>query len=97
MKQLSTGRITEEELERTKNQLIGNTLLGLESSNSWMSHIARNEIYFGRAISPEDIAAGVRAVTREDIVELAGEILRPEGIALTLLGDFDKNPLDLRI
>ncbi|HEX9880053.1 MAG TPA: pitrilysin family protein [Candidatus Binatia bacterium] len=97
MGRLTAGKIKAEELERTKSQLVGNTLLGLESSNSWMSHIARSEIYFGKAISPEEIAADVHSVTKNDIIELASEILRPEGIALTLLGDFEKTPLDLRI
>ena len=39
-----------------KNQLKGNMLLGLETSDSRMSRIAKNEIYFGR----DDSARGGR-------------------------------------
>jgi predicted Zn-dependent peptidase len=97
LKRLAAGEVSEQELERTKSQLIGNMILGLETSDSWMSHIAKNEIYFGKPISLEDIAQGVRSVTRRDIVELAGALFRTEGMALTLLGDFEKKNLNLTL
>ena len=88
MEKLAAGMIEEAEFERTKSQLIGNMILGLETSDSWMSHIAKNEIYFGRAVSVEDISQGIRSVSLSDVVELARSIYRPGGMALTLLGDF---------
>ena len=97
MKQLAAGEVSEQELERTKSQLIGNMILGLETSDSWMSHIAKNEIYFGQPISLEDIAHGVRLVTRSDIIELARSLFRTEGMTLTLLGDFEKKSLTLSL
>ena len=89
--------ISEEDLARAKSQVIGNTILGLESCDSWMSHLARNEIYFGKAISMEDISEGIRAVSRGDIIDLAREIFRPEVIALILLGNVEKISLDLSL
>jgi predicted Zn-dependent peptidase len=77
--------------------VIGNTILGMESSDSWMSHLARNEIYFSKAITLEEISEATRSVSRKDIVDLACEIFRPKGVALTLLGDFEKFSLDLRL
>ena len=95
MKRMGAGEIRDQEIERTKNQLVGNMILGLESSDSWMSHIAKDEIYFGKAISLEDIIQGVRSVSRDDVVDLAASILRPDAVALTLLGDVEKKKLDL--
>ncbi|MEE9570048.1 MAG: pitrilysin family protein [Candidatus Binatia bacterium] len=89
--------ISEEDLARAKSQVIGNTILGMESSDSWMSHLARDEIYFGKTISMEEISEGIRAVSRGDIIDLAREIFRPEGVALTLLGNVEKISLDLRL
>jgi len=63
-------------------------MLGLESTDSWMSHIARNEIYFGRSITTDEICRGIRSVTREEIIDLAGSLFRPQAMALSLLGDF---------
>src|ERR1700679_2503836 len=43
--------LSEEELTRAKDQLKGNILMGLESSNSRMANLARQEIYFGHFFS----------------------------------------------
>jgi predicted Zn-dependent peptidase len=95
IKKLAAGEIRDEEIERTKNQIVGNMILGLESSDSWMRDIAKDEIYFGRAIALDDVIREVRAVTRENVVDLAASILRPEAMALTLLADVGKKKLDL--
>lgn len=92
---LAAGEIGREEIERTKSQLVGNILLGLEGSDSWMSHIAKDEIYFDHAIAIEDIIRDIRAVTLDDVAELAVGMLRPEAMALTLLADIKKKKLDL--
>ncbi|OGQ76200.1 MAG: hypothetical protein A3G94_01960 [Deltaproteobacteria bacterium RIFCSPLOWO2_12_FULL_60_16] len=97
MGRLAAGEIGEEEIERTKNQLIGGMILGLETSDAWMSHIAKNEIYFSKAVTVEEISRKIRSVSRADLIELAGAILRPEGMALTLLGDVEKKKLELSL
>ena len=88
LKKLAAGEITEAELQRTQGQLVGSTMLGLESTDSWMSHIARNEIYFGNMVTTDEICRRIRAVSREDVVELAGALFQADGMTLTLLGDF---------
>jgi predicted Zn-dependent peptidase len=94
LRNLAAGDITDDELRRTQGQLVGSMMLGLESTDSWMSHIARNEIYFGRSISTDEICNGVRAVSRDDVVDLAGMLFRADRMALSLLGDFKE---DLKI
>src|SRR5512145_63304 len=88
LKKLAGGGINEAELQRTQGQLVGSTMLGLESTDSWMSHIARNEIYFGELITTDEICRRIRAVTRADVIELARELFQGGGMTLTLLGDF---------
>lgn len=88
LKSLAAGEIQQEELQRTQGQLVGSMILGLESTDSWMSHIARNEIYFGRSITIDEICQGVRSVSRDDVVDLARALFRSAGITLSLLGDF---------
>jgi predicted Zn-dependent peptidase len=94
LRNLAETKITEEELQRTQGQLVGSMILGLESTDSWMSHIARNEIYYGRTISTDDICQGIRAVTRADVIELARQLFRSGALTLSLLGDFGDS-LDL--
>src|SRR5574341_1343341 len=76
LKKLAAGKLTGDELSRTQGQLVGGMMLGLESTDSWMSHVARNEIYFGRAITTEEICQGIRSVTRADVVDLARALFR---------------------
>jgi predicted Zn-dependent peptidase len=79
--------VSEEELKRAKDQLKGNMVLGLESSSSRMSNLARQQMYFGRFYTVDDITAEVNGVTREDVQRLAAELFQPEKLALTLLGN----------
>ncbi len=79
--------VSEEELKRAQDQLKGNMVLGLESSSSRMSNLARQQMYFGRFFSIDDITSEVNRVTREDIQRLAVELIQPEKLALTLLGN----------
>jgi predicted Zn-dependent peptidase len=99
LKKLASEGISDQELLRTQGQLVGSTMLGLESTDSWMSHIARNEIYFGQAVTTDEICQRIRAVTRDDVVQLAGALFRNDSATLTLLGDFGDNfrvgPLDI--
>lgn len=85
---LAKDGITGDELRRTQGQLVGSMMLGLESTDSWMSHVARNEIYFGKMVTTDEICQRIRAVTRDDVVALAHRLFRPEAMTLTLLGDF---------
>ena len=90
LKNLAAGKIDDGEITRTKGQLVGNMILGLESTDSWMGHIARNEIYFRRFVTTDEIIGAIRAVTRDEVVDLARELFRAAHVALTFLGDFER-------
>jgi len=90
LQKLAAGDVTDEELRRTQGQLVGSMMLGLESTDSWMSHIARNEIYFGKTVTTEEICQRIRAVSRDEVVQLANELFRADAMTLTLLGDFSE-------
>jgi predicted Zn-dependent peptidase len=75
------------ELTRTKNQMKGNMLLGLETSDSRMTRLARNEIYYGRDVPVAEIAAAIDRVENDDVVRVAGRILGAGPRSITVLGD----------
>jgi predicted Zn-dependent peptidase len=81
--------VPEEELQRAKDQLKGNVLLGLESTGSRMSNLARQEMYFDRFIGVPEILEKIEWVTSEDIMRMAQELFRPDEVALALLGNLD--------
>jgi predicted Zn-dependent peptidase len=76
-----------DELARAKTQMKGSLLLGLETSDSRMSRIAKNEIYFGRDVPIEEVAAEIDAVTPDHILRVAARLFRPPTLGLTVLGD----------
>ena len=81
--------LPDEELTRAKDQLKGNILMGLESSNSRMANLARQEIYFGQFFSAEEITARIDAVEASQVQAMAQRLFDPERIAVTLLGRLD--------
>lgn len=85
-KKIKEEGITPAEESKVKNQIKGNLILSLESSNSHMSRIARQEIYFGKYLSIDDIVKGVEKVTAVQVQDLARQLFVRENIALTILG-----------
>lgn len=67
--------LTEVELQRAKNQLKGNLILGLESTSSRMQNIARQEIYYGRYYSPSEIIKEIEAITLRQVKELSEKLI----------------------
>ena len=76
----------EEELTRAKDQLKGNLLLGLESSNSRMANLARQEMYFHKFFSVDELIARIDEVDAAKVQAMAQRLFDPERIAVTLLG-----------
>lgn len=91
---LKEALVSEEELRRAKNHLKGSLMLSLESTSSRMSNLARQELYFRRFYSLDEILAGIETVTREEIQSIAREFFRPEQIAVTVLGPLNGFSLD---
>lgn len=86
--------VSEEELLRAKNHLKGSLMLSLESTSSRMSNLARQELYFHRFSSLDEILASIEAVTRVEVQKLAQEFFQPERIAATVLGPLNGFTVD---
>jgi predicted Zn-dependent peptidase len=81
--------VSDEELKRAKDQLKGNILLGLESSNSRMANLARQEMYFRQFFSTDEVIARIDEVSAEQVQNMARRLFQPDSIAVTLLGRLD--------
>ena len=87
MRKIKRDGATPTELASAKLHLKGSILLSLESTVSRMSGIARQEYYFGRQFSPDEIIAHIDAVTLENIQQVAETIVDPDSLSLTMLGN----------
>jgi predicted Zn-dependent peptidase len=81
--------ISAEELTRAKDQLKGNILMGLESSNARMANLARQEMYFQQFYSVDEVIARIDEVDAGQVQTMAQRLFEPERIAVTLLGRLD--------
>lgn len=77
---------TEEELERAREQSKANIVMGLESTQSRMSHAARSALFTGEILSAEQLIDAYNAVTREEVMALAEEIFDWEQVSLSAVG-----------
>lgn len=77
---------TPEELERAREQSKANVVMGMESTQSRMSHAGRSLLFSGEILSPEQIIAAYDAVTHEDVVALARQVFRWDQVSLSAVG-----------
>jgi predicted Zn-dependent peptidase len=78
--------LSQEELTRAKDQVKGNILLGLESSNSRMANLARQEMYFHNFMTVEEVIARIGEVEADQVQSMAQRLFDSSRIAVTLLG-----------
>lgn len=81
--------ISDKELNRAKEQLKGNLLLSLESTSNRMSRIAKIELYKEQLLTPEESVAKLEAVTKEDVLRVAGEMFGSEELTISAIGPFE--------
>ena len=79
--------ITTDEVELAKNHILGSYTISIESVESRMSKLAKDEIFFGNEIAEKKIFENIRKVTVKDIAKLAGNILNESNRSVvTIIG-----------
>jgi len=79
--------VPEEELRRAKDHLKGSFMLGLESTSSRMVNLARQEMYFKRFFSLDEMIDSIESVSAGDVQRIAREFFNPKNITLAMLGN----------
>ena len=74
------------ELRRAKDHLKGSLMLGLESTSSRMSHLARLAIYDDPEESLDAMLDAIEQVNEGDVARVAQRVLSPGTLGLTVLG-----------
>ena len=78
--------VPEDQLDGAREQLKGNLLLSLESSDNRMSRLAKNEIYFGAPMPLSEIMEGFDRVSGDSVQRLALEMLDNSALTLVMMG-----------
>jgi len=82
--------IEESELKAAKAHLKGSLMLSLESSLSRMNNLARQDIYFGKQLTLDEILEGIDRVTTEDTQALARRLFLPDRCTVAVLGNLSQ-------
>ena len=86
LRRLKQDLIEDEELRRAKDHLKGSLMLSLESTSSRMSNLARQELYFDRFLSLDEMLESIESVRKEEVQVIAEEFFASENIAFAILG-----------
>lgn len=86
MRRFKTEPLSHDELHDAQEQLKGNVLLSLESSDNRMTKLAKNEIYFGRPQPLREIIKGIDRVTPQGLLDLAAELIDDRYLTMVLMG-----------
>lgn len=87
-RKLKSDLVDIEELNKVKECLIGNMKLGLESSDDIANFFGGQELLKKEIKSAEDKAKQVRAVTAQQIQNMAKDIFKNTNLNLALIGPF---------
>ncbi len=86
LRQLTDHKVTADELRRAKDHLKGSYVLGLESTSSRMGNLVRQELYFNRFFSLDEMLDSIENVTADEVQKLAQQFFDPKRMALAMLG-----------
>ncbi len=82
---LSEKKVSAKELQRAKEYLKGNFLMGLESTTNRMHRLAYGLMYFGKLKPVEESIREIDEITAEDILETARELLKKDKFSTVVL------------
>jgi predicted Zn-dependent peptidase len=99
-RQLCNASVPDEELRRAKDHLKGSLALSLESSSARMSNLARQELFFGRFQSVDEMMEGIEQVTAAQIQSIAVDLFANKQVGVTALGrvaDVELTPAEVTV
>jgi len=84
---LKNTAVGEDELRRAKDHLKGSFVLGLESTSSRMGNLARQELYYKRFFSLDEMLQSIERVTAAEVQAIAQDFFDAKKITLAMLGN----------
>lgn len=85
-RELKQNLIGDDELQRAKDHLKGSLMLSLESTSSRMSNLARQELYFDKYMTLDEMLANIEGVQKDDVQRVAQQFFTTDSVALAMLG-----------
>ena len=85
-KKMCRRGVAVKELERTKTQLKGSLMLGLEGTYGRMNKLAKDELYQGRHVTLQEMVKAIDRISPDQIRQLSRKLLDLKEFVVTALG-----------
>ncbi len=79
--------VSKDELNKSREQMKGNFILGLESTNSRMNSIGKAELMLGRINTPEEVLQKMDNVTMDNIYEVIDMVFNYDNLSISAVGN----------
>lgn len=79
--------ISTDELNKSKEQLKGSYILGLESTSGRMNSIGKSELMLGRTYSPEEVLKKIENINMEKAEEIIKKVFKLDKIGMAAVGN----------
>lgn len=95
LKKISSDKVGEEELQKSKNHLTGQLMIGLETSDELAVYYGQQELFREKIITPKELVKRIEAVTAEEVRSVAKDIMKNNNLNLAMIGPSkDKKPIE---
>jgi predicted Zn-dependent peptidase len=85
IKNLNQNGLSGSIVHKLKEQIKGNFILGLESTSRRMTRLAKNEIYYGKQVSVDDMIASIEKISPNSLQKVANKHLNPDNFNIIKL------------
>ncbi|HLX19742.1 MAG TPA: pitrilysin family protein [Gaiellaceae bacterium] len=89
LKKIAAEPVPSDELEKAKSFAKGRFVLQLENPQGLIMYGLRKEVLEGKAPDPDEVLAGITAVTVEDVQRVAQDVIGEDKLRLAVIGPFD--------
>jgi predicted Zn-dependent peptidase len=89
LRKIAAEAVPDEELRKAKSFAKGRFALQIESPHGLIMFGLRREVLEGQAPEPDEVIAGVEAVTAEDVQRVAHDLIADDALRLAVIGPFE--------
>lgn len=94
---LRDGGVTEVELQRAKEQLKGNLVLGLESTSNRQSRLGKMELFYDRLYSAEEVLVHIQEITKDQVDAVCRRSLAEDTLSGAIVGPQSEDEIRLAL
>ncbi len=87
LKEIKREIVSDKEIKKAKEYLLGSTALSLESSDAWAQFYVFQEALSGKMKTLPEITKDIKAVTAEDVQKMANKLFKPDNVTLAVVGN----------